>query len=142
MRHLGPFAASDRSDQHNDHVRSTNLKCSAVSVADMKERQAAKIREIHEALIAEGCTSLDDQAAALGLSRSTTWTIIRGSHKASGLSATIIARMLSAPRLQPRVRNKIFEYIAEKRAGYYGNSKARVQKFVDRVKGFENQMNT
>ena len=89
--------------------------------------------EIRDALVAEGCASLDDQAAALGLSRSTTWTIVSGSHKGSGLSATILTRMLSAPRLQPGVRKKILEYIAEKSAGHYGNSKERLEKFIDRV---------
>ena len=111
--------------QPPDHLRRV-----VTSISGLKARQAAKIREIREALIAEGWTSLDDQAAALGLSRSTTWTIIKGtSHKASGLSETVIARMLSAPRLHPRVRNKIFEYIAEKRAGHYGSSKGSLQRF-------------
>ena len=110
------------------------LRQTAFSVADMKARQVAKMREIRDALVAEGCARLDDQAAALGLSRSTTWTIMSGSHKASGLSATILTRMLSAPRLQPGVRKKILEYIAEKSAGHYGNSKERLEKFIDRVR--------
>ena len=104
--------------QPPDHLRRV-----VTSISGLKARQAAKIREIREALVAEGCTSLDDQAAALGLSRSTTWTIIKGNHKASGLSANVIARMLSAPDLPPRVRNTIFEYVAEKRAGRYGGTK-------------------
>ena len=36
-------------------------------LAEMKARQVAKMREIHEALLAEGCISLDHQAAVLGL---------------------------------------------------------------------------
>ena len=123
--------------QPPDHLRRV-----VTSISGLKARQAAKIREIREALVAEGCTSLDDQAAALGLSRSTTWTIIKGNHKASGLSPTVITRMLSAPGLPTRVRNTIFEYIAEKRAGRYGSSKVRLQKFLDRVNGLENQVNT
>jgi hypothetical protein len=106
----------------------------AFSVADMKARQAAKMREIRDALVAEGCARLDDQAGALGLSRSTTWTIMKGNHKSSGLSARILNRMLSAPRLQPGVRTKILEYIAEKSAGHYGNNKERLEKFIDRVR--------
>ena len=109
----------------------------AFSVADMKARQAAKMREIRDALVAEGCANLDEQAAALGLPRSTTWTITSGSHKGSGLSATILTRMLSAPHLQPRVRKKILEYIAEKSAGHYGNSRERLEKFIDRVRQHE-----
>ena len=67
---------------------------------------------------------LDDQANALGLSRSTTWTILKGRHKASGLSADIINRMLAAPRLPPLVRAKVLEYVEEKTAGRYGHSHA------------------
>src|SRR6266568_307333 len=107
---------------------------SSISVAELKLRQVAKMREICEALIAEGYVSLDDQAAALGLPRSTTWTIVKGTHKSSGLSATVIARMLSSPRLKPTVRKKILEYIEEKSAGHYGGNKERLLKFEDRVK--------
>jgi DNA invertase Pin-like site-specific DNA recombinase len=56
----------------------------------MKARQSAKIRELREALVASGFLTLDEQSKALGLSRSTTWTILKGNHKASGLSAAII----------------------------------------------------
>jgi hypothetical protein len=104
------------------------------SVADLKARQAAKLREIREALVAEGYVRLDDQASALGLSRSTTWTIISGTHKSSGLSATVLERMLSSPRLTPGARDKIFEYVEEKSLGHYGGSKVRLRKFVDRMK--------
>jgi len=104
------------------------------SVAEMKARQAAKMREIREALIAEGFLSLDEQSAVLGLPRSSTWTIVKGNHKSSGLSADVIKRILSAPRLQPRVRKKILEYIEEKCAGRYGGSKDRLDKFVERVR--------
>ena len=76
------------------------------SISDLKARQAVKMREIGEALVAVGYDNLDDQAAALGLSRSTTWTIIRGTHKSSGLSAAILNRMLSAPDLHLLVRRK------------------------------------
>ncbi len=90
------------------------------SISDLKTRQAAKVREIGEALVTAGHDNLDDQAAALGLSRSTTWTIIRGTHKSSGLSAAILNRMLSAPDLHSLVRRKILEYTLEKSAGLYG----------------------
>ena len=125
---VGPFAADANG---RAHPMQRQTPC---SVADMKARQVAKMREIRDALVAAGCASLDDQAAALGLSRSTTWTIMRGSHKSSGLSATILTRMLSAPRLQPGVRKKILEYIAEKSAGRYGTTKERLEKFIDRVR--------
>jgi len=96
----------------------------------MKARQSSKIREIGEALIAAGFRALDEQAEALGLSRSTTWTILKGNYKNSGLSAATINRILAAPKLPPTVRAKIHEYIEEKTAGLYGDSKTRLRKFT------------
>jgi hypothetical protein len=99
----------------------------------MRLRQADKIREIGSALADEGILTLDSQARALGLSRSTTWTILKASHKSSGLSAALIARMLAHPNLLPAVRRKIFEYIKEKKAGLYGDTPARLRKFSARL---------
>jgi len=107
-----------------------NEPCGTATVADRKTRQAAKIRELGEALIASGILTLDAQAEALGLSRSTTWTILKGSHKSSGLSAAIINRILAAPQLPPLVRAKVLEYIEEKTAGLYGDCQPRLRKFV------------
>src|SRR5262245_6046172 len=98
---------------------------SLLSVTDMKARQVAKMRELRGCLIAEGHVHLDSQAAALGLPRSTTWTILNGIHKGSGLSADIVARMLAVSNLSPAVRDKILEYCSEKSAGYYGGSEQR-----------------
>jgi hypothetical protein len=70
-------------------------------VVEMKARQAAKIRELGYALVDSGFMTLDEQSKALGLARSTTWTILRASHKGSGLSAAIIKRMLLSPQLPP-----------------------------------------
>jgi hypothetical protein len=47
----------------------------------MKARQAAKIRELGHALVDGGFLTLDEQSKVLGLARSTTWTILRASHK-------------------------------------------------------------
>jgi transcriptional regulator with XRE-family HTH domain len=99
----------------------------------MKERQSSKMREIRGALVAAGISVLDEQAKALGLSRSTTWTILRGNHKGSGLSAAIIHRILAASHLPPLVRVKILEYIEEKSAGHYGDSEARRRSFAERL---------
>jgi hypothetical protein len=95
------------------------------SVAELKARQTAKIREIRMALVADGVFSLDNQAAVLGLSRSTTWTIIKSSHKSSGLSAAVLSRMLASPRLSHAVRTILNEYIHEKSAGLYDPSRTR-----------------
>src|SRR3954454_20781040 len=102
-------------------------------MVEFKARQSAKIREMGEALIADGIRVLDQQAKALGLSRSTTWTILKANHKSSGLSAAIIKRMLAAPQLPPRVRLKIFEYFQEKGAGHYGDNERKIVKFTARI---------
>jgi hypothetical protein len=96
----------------------------------MKARQAAKIRELKDALIAQGLVTLSSQSDALGLSRSTTWAILQANHKGSGLSGAIIKRMLLEPRLPAAARVKILEYVQEKAAGHYGHSKKRLRIFV------------
>jgi hypothetical protein len=95
----------------------------------MKARQSCKIRELAEAVKSAGFLTLDEQANALGLPRSTAWTIRRASHKASGVSASIINRMLAAPELPPLARTKILEYVEEKAAGLYGGSRSQRRKF-------------
>jgi hypothetical protein len=87
---------------------------SAARAQSQRARQFSKIEELVEAVKSAGFVTLDEQAKALGLSRSTAWTIRKASHKASGLSASIISRMLAAPELaafNPRLagvpRNRI-----------------------------------
>jgi hypothetical protein len=89
-----------------------------------------KIEELRDALIDAGYTTLDAQAAALGLGRSTTWTIQRPTHKASGLSASVIIQMLAAPKLPPSVRERVFEYVEEKTLGVYGHHARQIRRFA------------
>ena len=72
------------------------------------------IWNISEALIASGFISLDDQAKALGLSRSTAWTIINAKHKVGRLSAKVSAQMLANPGLPSLVRATLQGYLAER----------------------------
>ena len=127
------FGISRAGDQKRRarHARPDHLRRVVTSISDLKARQAAKVREIGEALVTAGYDNLDAQAAVLGLSRSTTWTIIRGTHKSSGLSATVLNRMLSAPDLHPLVRRKVLEYVEEKYAGRYGNTRDCLQRFIN-----------
>jgi hypothetical protein len=101
----------------------------------MKAVQCTKIRAIGEALIKSGYCSLDAQANALGLPRSTTWTILKGCHKSSGLSATVLSRMLASPKLPALVRTELVQYVEEKAAGRYGDSAAKLRKFKMRLDG-------
>jgi hypothetical protein len=99
----------------------------------MKARQFSKIRELVEAVKSAGFLALDEQAKALRLPRSTAWTIRKASHKASGLSSSIINRMLAAPELPPLARTKILEYVEEKATGLYGDSRSQRRKFAARL---------
>jgi hypothetical protein len=99
----------------------------------MKTRQGAKIRELGHTLFKAGITRLDDQAEILGLSRSTTWTLLKGNHKSSGLSARVINRILSARRLPSAARAKVLEYVEDKTAGHYGHSKLLRRRFIARI---------
>jgi hypothetical protein len=94
-------------------------------------RQRSKIAEIRAALVDAGLVALDEQAATLGLSRSTAWTILNTSHKSSGLSARTISRILQSPRLPGLVRQRLLEYMQEKIEGLYGHSERRRREFAE-----------
>jgi len=107
-------------------LRSRTREATSLQVASaMKAKQSAKIGELRDALVAEGLSTLDEQAAALGVCRSTAWTILKAKHKASGLSATTINSILATSKLHPLMRSKILEYIQEKAIGLYGHSKTQ-----------------
>ena len=95
--------------------------------------QSAKIRELRQALVASGFPTLGQQAMALGLSRSTAWTVLKGNHKGSGLSAAIIKRMLASPQIPAVAKKILLEYIEQKCAGAYGHSKERVREFQTQI---------
>jgi hypothetical protein len=103
---------------------------SSCSITDCKARQSARIRELAAVLAASGFVTLDKQAKALGLSRSTTWTVLKANHKASGLSAATISRMLSSPALPQHVRATLLTYVEEKVAGLYGHNKTQLRRFA------------
>lgn len=103
--------------------------------SDVKERQARKISELADTLVIAGFTSLDDQAKALGLSRSTTWTILKAQHKNYGLSAALIKRVLANPDLNPRIRAKLIEYVREKATGTFGHNGTQLRRFIRLLAG-------
>src|SRR5258708_39987823 len=100
---------------------------------EVKERQSIKIKELSDALVAAGFVSLDEQATALGLSRSTTWTILKAKHKNYGLSGALVNRILQKPGLNRHVRAKIIEYVKEKASGHYGHNKTQLRRFNDHL---------
>jgi len=95
-----------------------------------KARQASKIAEIRKALVSAGCETTAKQAVALGVGRSTAWALLNRDKRA-GPSAIVIKRILSSPKLPPRVRRKVEEYVAEKICGQYGHSEERARAFRD-----------
>jgi len=113
----------------NDSVRDAGT-----SEIKPKERQRLKLKQIGAALYEAGHVSLDEQARALGLSRSTTWVILQGNYKSTGVTAVVINRILEAPELPPSVRNKILEYVEEKAAGLYGHTHSRRRNFMKRLR--------
>src|SRR6516164_5039036 len=84
-----------------------------------KARQAAKLAEIREALVAAGYDTTTKQAAVLGVSRTTAWVVLNRDKK-TGPSASVIKRILSSPNIPPAVRRKVEEYIQERISGLYG----------------------
>jgi len=96
----------------------------------MRLAQVNKIRELRQALIDAGFVSLDQQAAALGLSRSTTWAVLKGNHKCSGLRAGLIARMWGAPNLPAAAKKVLKQYVIEKSNGAYGHNEMMRKRFV------------
>ena len=111
-------------------VNGTAVRRTPASISsNMKAMQSTKIRELRQALEDAGVLGLNQQAKSLGLSRSTAWAVLKGNHKASGLSATIIKRMLASPQLPPSATKVILEYVAKKSAGAYGHNEERLQIF-------------
>jgi len=73
-----------------------------------------QLHEIANALIADGYTSLDKQAKALGVHRATAWTIVKRKHKVGRLNAKTTERMLAHRDLPLRVRLIIQRYVADR----------------------------
>jgi len=76
--------------------------------------ETVRYQQIGDALIAAGYTSLDAQAKALGIRRSTAWTIVKAKHKRGRLSAKTTNRMLANPGLPASVRSVIEQYLDER----------------------------
>ena len=75
------------------------------------------LQDIADALIAVGYVSLDAQAKALGVHRSTAWTIVKSKHKLGRLSTKTTKRILANPDTPPSVRFVVQKYLAERSDG-------------------------
>jgi hypothetical protein len=70
---------------------------------EAKEKQASKLAEIREALVAAGYDTTAKQAAILGIGRSTAWVLLNRDKRA-GPSAKVIKRILLSPQVPKRAR--------------------------------------
>ena len=86
----------------------------SMSTASDARNHTIGLQRISEALIASGYTSLDEQAKALGINRSTARTIIKTKHKLGRLSTKTTKRILSNPNTPPPVRAVVLRYLAER----------------------------
>ena len=114
-------------------VNAVERRTPASISSNMKAMQSDKIRELRQALLDAGFLTLDQQASSLGLSRSTAWAVLKGNHKCSGLSATLIKRMLASLELPPPAAKILLEYVEKKSAGAYGHNKDRLRQFRARL---------
>jgi hypothetical protein len=67
------------------------------------------------------------------------WAVLKANHKASGLAAGTINRMLSSPELPPHVRVTILTYVEEKLAGLYGHNKEQLSRFAAGVRSVQSR---
>ena len=95
-----------------------------------KEKQALKLAEIREALVAAGYDTTAKQTGVLGLGRSKAWMVLNRDKRA-GPSAKVIKRILSSPQVPTAVRRKVEQYVKQKIRGLYGHSEPRTQWFSD-----------
>jgi hypothetical protein len=93
-----------------------------------KERQAAKLADIRETLVAAGYDTTAKQAAVLGVCRATAWVVLNRD-KRVGPSASVIKRILSSPNVPPTARRKVEEYIQERIGGLYGHCEPSTRAF-------------
>jgi hypothetical protein len=94
-----------------------------------------ELERISEALISSGCTSLDEQAKALGLCRSTVWTITKSKHKLGRLSAKTINRILENPKTPKSVRTLVEQYKSQRLVVAHGKAKQRLKRLSKVVSG-------
>ena len=94
-----------------------------------KERQASKLAEIREALVAAGYDTTAKQAAVLGVCRATAWVVLNRD-KRNGPSTKVIKRILSRSQIPVRVRRKIEQYVEEKVWGLYGHSETTTRRLA------------
>ena len=91
-----------------------------VLVDELREKGALRhnaLRAITDALIRSGYKSLDAQARALGICRSTAWTVIKQKHKLGRLHDNTTTKILANPELPVQVRAAVEAYVGAVKLG-------------------------
>jgi plasmid maintenance system antidote protein VapI len=105
-----------RRESRNNLIRAELVDVEASMGNDKIPNDLFALGRISEALIASGYTSLDKQAKALGVHRSTAWVIIKNKHKLGRLSAKTAYRILNNPQTPPAVRTIVQQYMTKRSA--------------------------
>lgn len=103
-----------RSESRNNFIRAELVEVEASMGSDKIPNDLIELGRISEALISSGYTSLDKQAKALGVHRSTAWVIIKNKHKLGRLSAKTVYRILGNPQTPPAVRTVVQQYMSKR----------------------------
>ena len=107
--------------EHRHNGRRPTLSTRLVTLRYIKEITSSSgdcrtvpLQQIAEALVEAGHKSLDDQARALGIHRSTAWTIVKTKHKLGRLNAKTTQRILENPDTPSAVRSVVQNYLSER----------------------------
>jgi hypothetical protein len=111
-------------------------------MGETRRNKISRIDNIREALVTSGYTSLDQQAKALGIHRSTTWTIIKNKHKLGRLSAKTTSRILANPETPPSVRAVVLRYLSERGESRPENQQHHSRPASDRTRVQESRTRT
>ena len=124
--------------KHRHNGRRTNISARLETVRYITEIEPSSrdcrttpLQQIAAALVQAGHKSLDDQARALGIHRSTVWTIVKTKHKLGRLNAKTTNRILENPDTPPSVRALVAKYLAE-RSEVFGAPQPKVEQTVHR----------
>src|SRR5262245_8153287 len=96
-------------------------------------RQAAKIKELRTELLTLGYETLSEQAAVLGIKRTTIWAMFNSDHTRGGISSNTVKQLLGANTAPQGLKKIILEYVSEKLAGAYGHNRSARKRFRSRV---------
>ena len=110
------------SRRENMGQSSTNRRRLIDSRPEAKAKQASKLAEIREALVAAGYDTAAKQAAALGVSRPTAWVVLnRDTRAGPSANGHQTHSFIAEPSAGSATKSR--KYVKEKVAGLYGHTR-------------------